>query len=48
MKLLDIPVKRLLREALRAGTIAGLVMMPVGLLFSGLGLRINVYGQKLV
>ena len=23
-------------------------MMPVGLLFSGLGLRINVYGQKLV
>ena len=48
MKLLDIPVKRLLREALRAGTIAGLVMIPVGLLFSGLGLRINVYGQKLV
>ena len=41
-------MKPLLREALRAGTIAGLAMIPVGLLFSGLGLRINVYGQKLV
>ena len=48
MILLGIPVKRLLREALRVGTIAGLAMIPVGLLFSGLGLRINVYGQKLV
>ncbi len=48
MKLLGTPVKPILREALRAGTIAGLAMIPLGLLFSGLGLRINEYGHKLV
>ena len=48
MMLLGIPGKPLLREALRASTIAGLAMIPVSLLFSGLGLRINVYGQQLV
>jgi len=48
MQLMHTSVKPFLREALRAGTIAGLAMIPVGLLFSGLGMRINVYGQKLV
>jgi uncharacterized membrane protein YagU involved in acid resistance len=34
------------REALRAGTIAGLAMIPFAAMFRALGLRINEYGQK--
>jgi uncharacterized membrane protein YagU involved in acid resistance len=36
------------KEALRSGTIAALVMIPIGLLFSRLGFRINEYGQKVI
>lgn len=40
-------VSGLVRESLRSGTIASLVIMPVGLLFRFLGLRIGHYGPKL-
>lgn len=36
----------LLREVLRAGTLAGLAMMPFGFAFRAAGLRINEYGAK--
>lgn len=36
----------LLRESLRAGTVAGLAMMPFGAAFRAVGLRINEYGPK--
>jgi hypothetical protein len=36
----------LAREALRAGTLAGLAMMPFGFAFRAAGLRINEYGPK--
>ena len=38
---------RLLNEAVRSGTIASLVMIPFGLLFKALGLRVGHYGPKL-
>ncbi len=34
------------REALRSGTIASLVMMPVGFVFQAMGLRVGHYGPK--
>mgnify|MGYP001581827081 CR=1 FL=1 len=37
----------LVRESLRSGSIASLVIMPVGFLFRFLGLRIGHYGPKL-
>lgn len=37
----------LLKEALRSGTIASIVMMPFGFLFKALGLRVGHYGPKL-
>jgi hypothetical protein len=39
-------VLRLAREALRAGTVAGLAMIPFAALFRSLGLRVNEYGRK--
>ena len=36
-----------LKESVRSGTIAAIAMMPVGLLFRLLGLRVGYYGQKL-
>lgn len=35
-----------LKEALRSGTIASLVMMPPGFIFQALGLRVGHYGPK--
>jgi len=35
----------LLREGFRSGSIAALAMIPFGLLFFMLGLRINEYGR---
>jgi len=40
-------ISGLARESLRSGTIASLVIMPVGLLFRFFGLRIGHYGPKL-
>jgi hypothetical protein len=37
---------RLIREALRCGTLAGLAMIPFAALFRARGLRINEYGRK--
>jgi uncharacterized membrane protein YagU involved in acid resistance len=37
---------RLIREVLRAGTVAGLAMVPFAAVFRGLGLRVNEYGRK--
>ena len=37
----------LLKESVRSGTIAALAMMPFGLLFRYLGMRVGYYGQKL-
>lgn len=37
----------LLRESVRSGTIAALAMMPFGLLFKFLDLRVGYYGPKL-
>lgn len=34
------------KEALRSGTIASLVMVPAGLLFKALGMRVGHYGPK--
>jgi len=39
-------VLRLALEALRSGTIASLAMMPFGLLFKWMGLRVGHYGPK--
>jgi len=36
----------LIREALRAGTVAGLAMIPFAAVFRAAGLRINAYGAK--
>jgi hypothetical protein len=38
----------MLKEAFRSGMIAGLVMIPAGLLFFSLGLRVNEYGMKVI
>jgi uncharacterized membrane protein YagU involved in acid resistance len=38
----------LVKEALRSGAIAALVMAPFGLLFYLLGLRVNEYGLKVI
>jgi len=35
-----------IREILRAGTIAGLAMVPFAAVFQRLGLRVNEYGRK--
>ena len=40
-------ISGLARESLRSGTIASLVIMPLGVLFRFLGLRIGHYGPKL-
>lgn len=37
----------LLKESVRSGTIAALVMMPFGILFKFLDLRVGYYGPKL-
>jgi len=37
----------LLRESIRSGTIASLVMMPVGFMFQYFGLRVGHYGPNL-
>lgn len=37
----------LLRDSIRSGTLAALAMMPFGLLFKLLGLRVGHYGPKL-
>ena len=37
----------LLRESVRSGTIGALAMMPFGLLFKFLDLRVGYYGPKL-
>jgi uncharacterized membrane protein YagU involved in acid resistance len=39
-------LKGLLIETLRSGTIASVVIMPLGLLFRAMGLRIGHYGPK--
>jgi uncharacterized membrane protein YagU involved in acid resistance len=36
----------LIRETLRAGTVAGLAMVPFAAVFRALGLRVNEYGRK--
>lgn len=41
-------VKPVFRETFRAGTLASIAMIPFGLIFSILGLRINHYGQKII
>ena len=45
---MSVKIKTFFREVLRSGTIAGFVMIPFGLTFSVLGLRINHYGQKII
>ncbi|MGB4061660.1 MAG: hypothetical protein WBK26_15755 [Burkholderiaceae bacterium] len=40
------PLSTWLKEALRSGTIASLVMMPPGLAFQAVGLRVGHYGPK--
>ena len=41
------PRAALLKESVRSGTIASLVMMPLGFLFKVLDLRVGHYGPKL-
>lgn len=41
-------VTALAREALRSGSIAAVAMIPFGLLFTGLGLRVNEYGPRVI
>lgn len=41
-------VRRLAWESLRSGTIASLAMIPFGLLFRAMDVRIGHYGKKLV
>lgn len=48
MYLSKIPLNLFFREVFRAGTIASIAMVPFGLIFSMLGLRINHYGQKII
>ncbi|MBK7951931.1 MAG: hypothetical protein IPK00_25050 [Deltaproteobacteria bacterium] len=36
----------MLREAIRAGSLAGLAMIPVAAIFRARGLRVNEYGRK--
>ena len=43
---LAVPLKSLLIEAVRSGTIASIVIMPLAPLFRALGLRIGHYGPK--
>jgi uncharacterized membrane protein YagU involved in acid resistance len=38
----------LIREAFRSGSIAAVAMIPFGLLFFFLGLRVNEYGMKVI
>nr|WP_297355014.1 hypothetical protein [uncultured Caldimonas sp.] len=40
------PLSRLLIEAVKSGTIAALAMMPFGLAFRALGMRVGHYGPK--
>lgn len=40
------PIRALIREALRAGTAGGLAMIPFAAFFRARGLRINEYGAK--
>ena len=42
----DSTAQMLALEALRSGTIASLAMMPFGLLFKSMGLRVGHYGPK--
>ncbi|MES2874300.1 MAG: hypothetical protein V4708_11295 [Bacteroidota bacterium] len=46
--LAKIPVKPFFREIFRARTIASIAMVPLGILFTMLGLRMNHYGQKII
>ncbi len=39
-------LRPLMIEAVRSGTIASVVMMPFGLFFKWLGLRVGHYGPK--
>ena len=41
-------VRRVMLESLRSGSIASLAMMPFGLLFRALDLRIGHYGRRLI
>ncbi len=41
-------VKDLAKESLRSGTIASIAMIPFGVLFQLLGLRVGHYGKKLI
>ena len=41
-------IKAMAREALRAGTAAGLAMVPFAALFRFYGLRVNEYGRKML
>ena len=45
-RLHDSTMQMLALEALRSGTIASLAMMPFGLLFKSIGLRVGHYGPK--
>jgi uncharacterized membrane protein YagU involved in acid resistance len=38
----------LAREALRSGSIAAIAMIPFGLIFFALGMRVNEYGMKVI
>jgi hypothetical protein len=40
------PIKQLLFESMRSGTIAAIAMMPFGFAFRALGLRVGHYGPK--
>ncbi|MBI5507031.1 MAG: hypothetical protein HY899_19765 [Deltaproteobacteria bacterium] len=42
------PAMRVVGEALRSGTLAGLAMIPFAAVFRAQGLRINEYGRKLL
>lgn len=48
MYLAKIPVNPFFREVFRTGAIVSITMVPFGLLFNMLGLRINHYGQKII
>jgi len=41
-------VSDLAKETIRSGSIAAIVMMPFGLFFSRMGLRVNEYGRKTI
>ena len=47
MKMSVQTLRPLMIEALRSGTVASVVMMPFGLFFKWLGLRVGHYGPKL-